>query len=62
MAVDEVQLALDGAFRTIFVIVAVLGAILLATEAAVRFSPRGLDPVIRIVGVLAMGGALLLLL
>jgi hypothetical protein len=39
-----------------------LGAILLATEVAVRFSPRGLDPLIRIVGVVAMGGALLLLL
>jgi hypothetical protein len=29
--VDEVQLALDGAFRTIFLVVVVLGGILLAT-------------------------------
>jgi hypothetical protein len=60
--VDEVQLALDGAFRTIFLVIAVLGGILLATEAAVRFTPRGLDPLIRFVGALAMAGALFLML
>jgi hypothetical protein len=60
--VDEVQLALDGAFRTIFLVIAVLGGILLATEAAVRFAPRGLDPLIRFVGALAMAGALFLML
>jgi hypothetical protein len=32
--------ALDGAFRTLFLIVAALGSLLLATEAAVRFAPR----------------------
>jgi hypothetical protein len=35
---DEVQLALDGASRTLFLIVAVLGSLLFATEAAVRFA------------------------
>jgi hypothetical protein len=56
--VDEIQLALDGAFRTILLVVVVLGGILLATEAAVRFAPRGLDPWIRFVGALAMARAL----
>jgi hypothetical protein len=60
--VDDVQLALDGAFRTIFLVVVVLGGILLATEAAARFAPRGLDPLIRFVGALAMAGALFLML
>jgi hypothetical protein len=59
--VDEVQLALDGASRTLFLIVAVLGSLLLATEAAVRFAPRGLDLPIPFGGALLMAGALFLL-
>jgi hypothetical protein len=40
----------------------VLGSLLLVTEAADRFAPRGLDPLIRFVGALAMAGAVFLML
>jgi hypothetical protein len=45
---DEVQLSLDGAFHTLFLIAAMLGSLLLATGAVVRFAQsrsRATDPV-----------------